>query len=179
MENRKKTVAESRAEHSRIIMRGDTNGTGRLFGGRLVEWIDMVAGVVARRHSNCNVTTASIDELAFISSAHADDTILLIGQIAYVGRTSMEVRVDTFVERLDGEKHRVNIAYLTMVALDWADRPTEVPRLILTTDGERAEFKNGCERAAQRKLRRGQEKKRENADEGSKQDSGVHTIGEC
>lgn len=158
MEHREKTVAESKTEHSRIIIRGDTNGTGRLFGGRLVEWIDMVAGVVARRHSNCNVTTASIDELAFIAPAHADDTILLVGQIAYVGRTSMEVRVDTYVERLDGERSHVNRAYLTMVALDWADRPTEVPRLILTTEEEREEWRAGLERAAERKRRRNRAK---------------------
>ncbi|MGI6152183.1 MAG: acyl-CoA thioesterase [Christensenellales bacterium] len=154
MEHREKTVAESRTEHSRIILRGDTNGTGRLFGGRLVEWIDMVAGVVARRHSGCNVTTASIDELSFIAPAHADDTVVLVGQITYVGRTSMEVRVDTFVERLDGEKKQVNRAYLTMVALDWADRPTEVPRLILATDEERQEWAAGLARAAERKRRR-------------------------
>ncbi|MGI6192211.1 MAG: acyl-CoA thioesterase [Christensenellales bacterium] len=149
-----KTVAASKTEHSRIILRGDTNGTGRLFGGRLVEWIDMVAGVVARRHSGCNVTTASIDELSFLAPAYADDTIVLIGQIAYVGRTSMEVRVDTFVEKLDGEKKHINRAYLTMVALDWADRPTEVPRLTLITEEERKEWEAGVNRAAERKKRR-------------------------
>ncbi len=30
-----------------------------------MEWIDVVAGVVARRHSNRNVTTASVDDLRF------------------------------------------------------------------------------------------------------------------
>jgi len=160
MEQIAKTVADSRAEHCRIILRGDTNGTGRLFGGRLVEWIDMVAGVVARRHSSCNVTTASIDELSFIEAAHADDTVVLIGKIAYVGRTSMEVRVDTFVERLDGEKLQVNRAYLTLVALDWADRPAEVPRLLLSTDEERAEWEAGAERARERKRRRSEAAKK-------------------
>lgn len=154
MDHLEKTVAESKTEHSRIILRGDTNGAGRLFGGRLVEWVDIVAGVVARRHANCSVTTASIDELSFIGPAYADDTIVLLGRITYVGRTSMEVRVDTFTERLDGEKAQINRAYLTMVALDWAERPTEVPRLALTTDEERAEWEAGVVRAAERKKRR-------------------------
>ena len=60
-----------------------------------MQWIDVVAAVVARRHSNRNVTTVSIDNLHFKAAAHVNDTIVLFGQITYVGRTSMEVRVQT------------------------------------------------------------------------------------
>lgn len=52
----------------------------------------------------------------------------------------MEVRVDTFIERLDGEKLHINRAYLVMVALDENDKPTPVPPLVCDTDEERAEF---------------------------------------
>lgn len=154
MERREKTVAQSRTEQSRIVMPGDTNGTGRLFGGRLMEWIDVVAGVVGRRHSNRDIITAYISDLQFLSSARANDTVLLVGQITYVGRTSMEVRVDTFVEKLNGKKDLANRAYLTLVALDENDRPTEVPRLILNTQEERQEWEAGEARADYRKMNR-------------------------
>lgn len=149
-----KRVADSRTEQIQIIMPEHINGYDRLFGGQLVVWIDVVAAVVARRHSNCRVTTVSIDNLHFKAAAHVDNTIVLIGQITYVGMTSMEVRVDTFVERLDGSKKLVNRAYLTMVALDSQEKPTIVPRLILESDEERAEWEAGSKRAALRKQRR-------------------------
>ena len=52
-----KYVRDSYTEHVQILSQSSLNGYKRLFGGRLMEWIDVVAGVVARRHSNRNVTT--------------------------------------------------------------------------------------------------------------------------
>lgn len=149
-----KYVKDSKVEQIQIIMSQHINGYNRLFGGQLVEWIDVVAAVVARRHSNCKVTTVSIDNLHFKAPAYVDNTIVLIGQITFVGMTSMEVRVDTFVEHIDGQKQLVNRAYLTMVALDEKERPTIVPLLELETDEERAEWRAGEKRCALRKQRR-------------------------
>lgn len=156
MENSRpaKRVDESRTQQIQIIMPEHINGYDRLFGGQLVEWIDVVAAVVARRHSNRRVTTVSIDNLHFKAAAHVDNTIVLIGQITYVGMTSMEVRVDTFVERIDGEKKLVNRAYLTLVALDENEKPTIVPRLLLETSDDHTEWEAGVKRAALRKQRR-------------------------
>lgn len=149
-----KTVAESRTSHVQILMPAHLNGYERLFGGRLMEWIDMVAGVVARRHSGCEVTTASIDSLEFQAPAFVNDTIVLDGCITYTGRTSMEVRVDTFVESLNGERHRVNRAYLVMVALDReTHKPAVVPPLEPVTIEEKTEWEAGHRRRALRKVR--------------------------
>ena len=95
-----KSVSASRTEQIQILMPEHINGAGRLFGGKLVEWIDVVASVVARRHSGCNVITAAIDNLQFKAGAYVNDTLVLIGRVTHVGRTSMEVRVDTYVESL-------------------------------------------------------------------------------
>lgn len=148
-----KTVAESRTTHVEILMPGDLNGYSRLFGGKLMEWIDVVAAVVARRHSGREVTTASVDNLAFQAPAYANDTIVLEGRITCVGRTSMEVRVDTFVEELGGTRHQVNRAYLVMVALDRNQKPAQVPELILETEEDHAEWDAGLRRRELRKMR--------------------------
>ena len=100
-----------------ILMPGHINGYKRLFGGKLMEWIDVVAAVVARRHSNCNVTTAAVDNLQFKAAAYTNSTLVLKGKITYAGNTSMEIRVDTFVEDLDGTQKEINTAYLVLVAL--------------------------------------------------------------
>ncbi len=97
----------------------------------------MVAAVVARRHSGRNVTTAAVDNLVFSGPARANDTVLLIGKITYVGRTSMEVCVRTYIEALNGTRREINIAHLVMVALDEREYPVEVPGLIPATDEEK------------------------------------------
>mgnify|MGYP002282633531 CR=1 FL=1 len=149
-----KRVSDSVTDQIQILMPSHINGFNRLFGGKLVEWIDVVAGVVARRHSNCNVTTAQIDSLHFKGPAYTNDTVVLSGRITYVGRTSMEVRVDTFVESLKGERRMINRAYLVMVALDEEERPVAVPRLILETEEDQQEWQAGERRNLLRKQRR-------------------------
>jgi acyl-CoA hydrolase len=124
-----KTAAQSRTEQVHIVMPPDCNGYGRLFGGRLVEWIDIVAGVVARRHSNREITTAAIDSLQFKEAVHNNQTIVLIGELLEVGNSSMLVKVSTYSEDLGGERRLVNSARLIMVALDENERPTQVPLL--------------------------------------------------
>ena len=42
-----KRVSESRTEQIQILMPAHINGYKRLFGGKLMEWIDVVAAVVA------------------------------------------------------------------------------------------------------------------------------------
>ena len=149
-----KYVCDSKTERVEIVLFEHLNGFSRLFGGKLVEWIDIVAAVVARRHSNRNVTTASIDNLQFKNGAYMNDTIVLQGTMTYVGNTSMEVKVNTFVERLDGTKQLINTAYIVLVALDEDDKPIPVPKLILTTDEEKAEWEAGIRRHELRKQRR-------------------------
>lgn len=149
-----KSVQESLTEQVQIVMPGDSNGYGRLFGGRLVEWIDVVACVSARRHAGHNVTTASIDHLSFSAPAYINDTILLRARLTYVGKTSMEVKVETFVETLNGKIELVNTAYLTIVALDDKKNPVPVPRLLLETDAEQKEWSEAERRRAIRNAER-------------------------
>ena len=149
-----KTVKESRTEQVHFVMPQHINGYNRLFGGQLMEWIDTVAGVVARRHCERNVTTAAIDTLQFKAAAYVNDLIVLFGQVTYVGTTSMEVRVQTFVEDLHGIRALINRAYLVLVALDENERPAPVPDIIPETMEEQYEYDCGLKRSALRKQRR-------------------------
>ena len=89
MEQRKmKKVSDSRVEQIYKIRPEHMNGAGRLFGGRLMEWIDEVAGLVGIRHAQTEVLTASVDSLKFIQGARQNDMIVLIGRMTYVGNSS-------------------------------------------------------------------------------------------
>lgn len=150
-----KRIADSLTTDVEILMPSNLNGYERLFGGQLMQWIDVVAAVAARRHSGCEVTTACIDYLEFLSPAYVNETLLLEARLTCVGTTSMEVRVDTFVEALGGEKRRVNRAYIVMVALDpMTHKPTPVPPLLLETEEDRIEWEAGLERMKARKARK-------------------------
>ena len=149
-----RTVAHSRTEQVQILMQGTLNGYNRLFGGKLMEWIDVVAAVTARRHGGKNVTTAAVDSLVFKSPAMVNDTILLEGHVTYAGRTSMEVCVTTYVEELNGFRREINKAYLVLVAIDADGKPTLVPPVIPETEEEKREYAEAMERRKNRGSRR-------------------------
>lgn len=149
-----KTVADSLTEQVYVIRSSQINGYGRLFGGQLMQWIDETAGVVSRRHSGKNVTTASIDNLNFKAPAYLNDMVVLIAKMTYVGRSSMEIRIDTYVEDEKGMRRNINRAYVVMVAIDEQGNALEVPRLRVETDAEKAEWDSGRRRYELRKKRR-------------------------
>ncbi len=154
MNNKVKTVQESKVEVARIVRPTHLNASGRLFGGILLQWIDEVAGIVSKRHSNCEIITIAIDNLKFMKGAYQKDTVVLVGCMTWVGDTSMEVRVDTFVEDIFGSRSLINRAYLVMVALDDNNVPTPVPRLRVETEEEKLEYNDGNKRRTIRMLRK-------------------------
>ena len=141
-----KTVDDSRVETVHIVRPTHLNGANRLFGGILMQWIDEVAGIVAKRHSGANVTTASVDNLTFLHGAYQNDLVVIKGKLTWVGSSSMEVCVDTYVETPSGQRDRINNAHFMMVALDKHDKPMQVPRLILQNDDEELAWSHGEER---------------------------------
>lgn len=148
-----KKVSDSMTMQQYILRPAHINPYGRLFGAQLLKWIDEVAGIVAVRHCNAIVTTAAIDHLEFKEPAYSGQMIVLSGRVTYVGRTSMEIRVDTYTEALDGTRKMINRAYLTMVAINNEGTAVEVPTLILETDEQRAEHEAAIKRKEMRKQR--------------------------
>lgn len=149
-----KKVSDSRTEQQYILRPAHINPYGRLFGAQLLKWIDEVAGIVAVRHSNAIVTTAAIDNLQFTKPAYAGQMVVLCGRVTYVGRTSMEIRVDTYTEALDGTRQHINKAYIDMVAINNEGQAIEVPALELETEEQRAEYEAAIRRKEMRKQRR-------------------------
>ncbi len=149
--NKARRVKDSYTIMTQLVLPKDTNTMRTLYGGKLVDWIDIVGSTVAMRHSRHRVVTASIDRLDFYSPIHLGDIVILEAWINFVGNTSMEVEVRVTKENpLTGEQKHTCTAYLTYVALDENGKPTRVPRLILETEEEKRRWKEAEER---RKLR--------------------------
>ena len=149
-----KKVSDSLTEQQYLICPAHINHYGRLFGGQLLKWIDELAGIVAIRHCGATVTTAAIDNLQFQAPAYSGDMIVLQGMVTYVGRSSMEIRVDTYREALDGTREMINRAYIDMVCIDCKGRPREVPELCIETEEQRLEYEAAQKRKQMRKQRR-------------------------
>ena len=155
MEGRKmKHVSDSMTEQVHLLFPRTMNSAGRLYGGQLLEWLDEIAGIVGKRHSGCNVVTASIDRLDFKEAAREGDTVYIQGYLTYVGSSSMEVRIDSYVEDMkDGKRRLINTAFFVMVALDDEGNPCKVPGLIVENISEQANWEAGARRHELRRKR--------------------------
>ncbi len=150
-----RTVTYSRTEATHLLRYVDINGQNRLFGGKLLEWIDEIAGIAAMRHASMNVATVSIEHLEFKKGAFLNDTIVMIAYVTHVGRTSIEVRVDTWIEDpKTGMRTPINRAFLTEVCIDENGKPAPVPYgLKIETFEEQAKWEGAEERIEARKKR--------------------------
>ena len=92
-----RTVTESQAERSEIIFPNDANALGNLFGGRLMQFIDLVGAVAACRHSRSICVTASMDHLDFVAPVRVGELIILKASVNRAFKTSMEVGVKVMV----------------------------------------------------------------------------------
>ena len=166
MENLKgKTPKESAVETRYLIMPHHANPQGTAFGGVIMSWIDIVAGMAAQRHTGREVVTASIDSLSFKAPVCIGDHVTLRASVNHVSRTSMEVGVQVTRENpYDGIQTRATTAHLTFVALDENKKPTPVPPIIPETPIEKKRYRNAELRVQARKelLRQMQENETEN-----------------
>ncbi len=146
------TPGRSRVETTQIVMPAHTNGPGGvIFGGVLMQWIDVCGAVAAMRHAGGRVLTASIDRLDFLSPIQVGEIVILQAQVNFVAKTSMEVgcRVDTEHPSTRARRYTTK-AYLTFVSVDDAGRPRPVPPLTLETDTDTRRYAQAEERRGQR-----------------------------
>jgi acyl-CoA hydrolase len=145
----------SRVEMTQLVMPSHANGHGTAFGGTVMAWTDLAAGMAAMRHARLPVVTASIDQLAFRSPVRIGQIALLHAQVNAVFSTSMEVGVVVLTEEpLTGERRLCCEAFLTFVALGPDGHPVPVPPLQAETDEERRrQAEAGTRRASRLQLR--------------------------
>jgi acyl-CoA hydrolase len=134
-------------EFTHLVLPQDTNALGTIFGGRVMEWIDIAGAVVASRHCRMVAVTASMDDLHFISPIKLADIVILKASVNYTHKTSMEIGVRVEAEDpKSGDRRHTASAYLTFVALDEKGKPTEVPPVQPETADEKRRYKEAEKR---------------------------------
>ena len=108
------------------VLPQDVNHLGTLFGGRLLEWMDGAAEIVAARYAQRVVVTVAMEQVTFTQSVQVGDLVRIGAAIDRIGRTSLGVQVTAWRESLDGAAVVACAARLTFVALDDTGRPVSV-----------------------------------------------------
>ncbi|MDQ3972213.1 MAG: acyl-CoA thioesterase [Thermoproteota archaeon] len=143
---------ESKAEMTIIMLPSDANPKGNVFGGVILKYVDLIAGLVAKRHSGrANVVTASIDRMTFLKPVFIGNALILSARLNYVRRSSMEIEVNVESEDLDENTLvHAGTAFVTMVALDKYGKPTDVSPLLLESEDDKRRFNDGKSRMLSR-----------------------------
>ena len=136
---------DSQSETAIIMLPSDANPRGNVFGGIILEHVDLIANLVASRHAtHANTVTASIDKMSFLKPLYIGNALILSARLNYTKKSSMEVEVTVHAEDFDsGKRALTGTAFVTVVALDYEGKPTEVPPLNLVTNNDKMRFREG------------------------------------
>lgn len=139
-----KTVASTRVTMSEVMTPNDANFLGKVFGGRILALLDLVAYAASSRFAGTLCVTASFDRVDFHEPIEVGELVSCIGHVTYVGRTSLEVTIEVSAENvLLGTNRYTNTARVTMVAMGADGKPVEVPRLICESREDKIRFLEG------------------------------------
>ncbi len=151
MQREKRKVSDSMTTVARVMMPQDANISGNVFGGSVLKMVDEVAYVAATRHARCNVVTASVDRMDFLSPVRVGDLVRLRANVNAAWHSSMEVGVRIEAEDpRTGEVRHTGSSYLTLVALGPDGKPTAVPELLLETEEDMRRNREAMRRRARR-----------------------------
>ena len=147
-----RSIAESYAETTHLVLPNDTNTLGNLFGGQLLKWLDVSCAISAHRHCKRVAVTAAVNNVSFDRPIRLGDFVTIRAHVSRSFGSSMEVWADVWVEdQVTGERIKCNSAIYTFVAVDHTGRPVQVP-LALPTNEEEQERYNGALRRRQLRL---------------------------
>lgn len=104
-----------------------TNHYDTLFGGTAMQLMDEVAFITATRFSRQRMVTVSSDKIDFKVPIPSGTIVELVGQVISVGKTSLTISVEIFLEHMYEEKRQKAITgEFVFVAIDDNRKPVEI-----------------------------------------------------
>jgi acyl-CoA hydrolase len=142
-----KTPLQSLTTNTEVVLPNDTNHVGNLFGGKLMQWLDLTAAIAAQRHCGRVVVTAAINHVSFDIPIKQNSIVTLEAKVSRAFSSSMEVFIDVYFENpSNGQKTKCNEAILTFVAIDQNGSPLPVPPITPETELEKTRFDGALRR---------------------------------
>lgn len=118
-----------RTHLARVVTPEDAFSGTLMFAGKLLTLLDEAAAIAATRYARGPVVTASLDTVYFHHPLRVGEIADIAADVTFVSRTSAEIGVRVDGERVGGERYHTCTAYLTMVHVDGAGRPSPMPPL--------------------------------------------------
>ncbi len=112
---------------TKMVFPSTTNHYDTLFGGEALKWMDEVAYIAATRFARKQVVTISTEQVDFKRPIPSGILVELVARVIHVGRTSLKVEVNIFLEELYSDKREKAITgVFNFVAIDENKRPTPI-----------------------------------------------------
>lgn len=142
-----KTPSDSLTVITDLVLPGETNPIGNMFGGELLARMDRAASIAARRHSRRIVVTASVNHVAFNKMIPSGSVVTVEARVSRAFKSSMEIFMDVWIEdRESGMRSKANEAIYTFVAVDETGAPVSVPKLKPETELEQQRYEAALRR---------------------------------
>jgi acyl-CoA hydrolase len=106
--------------HYKLVMPGDLNHYGYLFGGHLLKWVDEFSWITAtQEYPGRKFVTIAMDQAIFKKGADLGNILLFDIQESQKGKTSIQYEVTVFRENIEtGDEERVFSTHVRFVCLD-------------------------------------------------------------
>ena len=148
MDKKPKSPSKSLTILTDIIFPRDSNAKNDLFGGELLYRMDRIAGITARRHSGKDVTTASVNHVAFIKAIPVASILTIEASVSRTFTSSMEIYVNAWIDDKNYTPKAIKVAegVYTLVAIDKQRNPIAVPPLNPVTELEKERYHGALKR---------------------------------
>lgn len=110
--------------HYKLVLPGDLNHYGYLFGGNMLKWVDEFSWITATQDfPGCKFVTIAMDQVEFRKSVREGTILLFDIERVQQGRTSVKYQVEVHSEDIDsGETATIFSTQVTFVCLDSSGR---------------------------------------------------------
>lgn len=102
------------SSHKFLVRKKDANLWGGLFGGKLLQEIDMCGYYTARKALEKveydYIITAEFNKIKFIKPTYPKDIVILNGEIYKIGKSSLHIKITAVKENTKGELKTVSTA---------------------------------------------------------------------
>jgi uncharacterized protein (TIGR00369 family) len=127
MMNLEERIAAAETRIFKAVFPNTTNHYDTLYGGTAMALMDEVAFIAGTRFSRKRLVTVSSDRIDFTQPIPAGTIVELVGKVIHVGRTSLKVSVEIFVEQMYEYRRELAITgTFTFVAIDEDKKPVPV-----------------------------------------------------
>ena len=134
MENIRPRKSAQEITNWSIVFPNQANPNGYMFGGEVMAIMDITAVMAAKRFSETDVSTVSMEAVHFAKPIYVGDNIKTTAKVVMAGTTSMMVITEVFRDIGDNQLEKCVSAFLTFVAFDESHTPTQIPELVIAEE---------------------------------------------